>query len=268
VAEGPVERIVRQSGVPELVEILADRMAPTDLQSLLLEVYRRRTASISAADLLTGYGQNRFTRPATLDPTALAWFEQRVWSLLPPGYQGLDLSPLCPIGTSSVMATVDQNKVISTARNTEVVSDSTNVLALECAVRRRGLLRQGGSRFQPVRLAASQRQVRAQAFSGPLEWSHFRIVGLVAAGRDEGAFAFEGAPSGTRSGTSWPFWVRSARVANRCRHDRPRRSHRDPGPRRPGATADPVPRRHASDGSRPSVGPRLLRRRVLQAVRH
>jgi hypothetical protein len=191
VAERPVERIVRQSGVPELVEILADRMAPTDLQSLMLEVYRRRTARISAADLLTGYGQNRFARPATLEPAALASFEQQVWSLLPPGYEALELSPLCPIGTNSVIATVDQNKVVSTGRNTEVVSDSTNVLALECAVRRRGLLRRRPSRFEPVRLAASQRQVRAQAFSGPLEWSHFRIVGLVAAGRDEGAFAFE-----------------------------------------------------------------------------
>jgi hypothetical protein len=191
VAERPVERIVRQAGVPELVEILADRMAPTDLQTLLLDVYRRRTARLSAADLLAGYGANRFARPATLDPAALAGFEQWVWSLLPSGYQGVELSPLCPAGTSSVVATVDQNKVISTARNTEVVSDSTNVLALECAVRRRSLLRRRPTRFQPVRLAASQRQVRAQAFGGPREWSHFRIVGLVAAGRDKGAFAFE-----------------------------------------------------------------------------
>jgi hypothetical protein len=182
---------VREAGVPELVEILAERMAPTDLQSLMLEVYRRRTARISAPELLAGYGQNRFARPATLDPTALAWFEQQVWSLLPSGYQGLELSPVCPIGTNSVVATVDQNKIISTARNTEVVSDSTNVLALECAVRRRSLLRLGPSRFQPVRLAASHRLVRAQEFGGPLEWSHFRIVGLAAAGRDEGAFAFE-----------------------------------------------------------------------------
>jgi hypothetical protein len=146
---------------------------------------------MSAADLLAGYRANRFARSATLDPAALAWFEQWVWSLLPPGYQGVELSPLCPAGTSSVIATVDQNKVISTARNTEVVSDSTNVLALECAVRRRSLLRRSPTRFQPVRLAASQRQVRAQAFGGPREWSHFRIVGLVAGGRDEGAFAFE-----------------------------------------------------------------------------
>ena len=37
-----IARILREAGVPELLEVLAERLSPTDLQSLLLEVYRRR----------------------------------------------------------------------------------------------------------------------------------------------------------------------------------------------------------------------------------
>jgi putative lipoic acid-binding regulatory protein len=33
--------------------------------------------------------------------------------------------------------------------------------------------------------------VRAQAFSGPRSWAHFRAIALCAAGRDEGSFRFE-----------------------------------------------------------------------------
>jgi hypothetical protein len=189
--EGPIKRILQEAGAADLVDVLAEQLAPTDLQTLLLEVYRRRSTRISPADLLTRYEDNRFTRSSHLDPVATAAFEHMAWSLLPHGYQGLELSPLCPLGTNSVVATVDQNKVVSTVRNTEVVADSTNVLALECAIRRRHLLAHPGSRFDRVCLVTSQRQVRGQAFGGPSEWAHFRILGMAAAGRDQGSFSFE-----------------------------------------------------------------------------
>jgi hypothetical protein len=190
-AEGPIERIVRESEVADLVEILTNRLSPTDLQSLLLEVYRRRASRVSPRELLSRYERNRFTRPAGLDPAAVAGFEQLAWSLLPDGYQSLELSPVCPLATCSAIAPVDQNKVVTTARNTEVVADPTNVLALECAVRRRRLLADPDTRHELVRLVASQRQVRAQAFGGSREWAHFRLLGLVAAGRSRGLHEFE-----------------------------------------------------------------------------
>jgi len=37
-----IERIEREARVPDLANILTSRLAPTDLQSLLLEVYGRR----------------------------------------------------------------------------------------------------------------------------------------------------------------------------------------------------------------------------------
>lgn len=188
---GPLPRIQREAGVADLVEVLSERVAPTDLQSLLLEVYRRRAARLDPPDLLARYTESRFTQPSGLDPVALASFELRAWSLLPEGYQAVELSPLCPLGTNSAIATVDQNKVITTIRNTEVVADPTNVLALEAARRRRPLRQDPGRRSEAIRLAASQRVVRAQAFNAPMSSAHFRLIGLVAEGRDAGSFAFE-----------------------------------------------------------------------------
>jgi hypothetical protein len=103
----------------------------------------------------------------------------------------LVLSPVTALGASSIVATVDQNKVVSTVRNNEVSADPTNALALEAAARRTELLRTEPRSDKIVRLAAIQRVVRAQAFSGPNLFAHFSVFGLVAAGRDLGDRKFE-----------------------------------------------------------------------------
>lgn len=186
-----IERIQREAGIPELVDVLARRLDPTDLQSLLLEVYRRRAAGIKPNQLLERYEQDRFVRPSDLTPQVLADFDRLVWSLLPDDYTSVELSPVCPLGTNAAIATVDQNKVVTTIRNTEVVADATNVLALECASRRRRLLRINPKNRERVRLCASHRVVRGQAFQDPGLSPHFRLLSLCVAGRDEGAFQFE-----------------------------------------------------------------------------
>ncbi len=186
-----IERIERHAGVGALLEVLAERLPPTDLQSLLLEAYRRRAAAVSPGRLLERYRRDRFTAPAGVDPRSMAELDLLVFSLLPDGYEAVELSPVCPLGTNSAIATVDQNKVLTTIRNSEVVADTTNVLALECAARRHELLRRDARSAARVRLASSQRVVRAQPFRGPASHQHFRLLGLVAAGRDRGSFRFE-----------------------------------------------------------------------------
>ncbi len=187
-----LERIQREAGIPELIDVLVERLAPTDLQSLLLEVYRRRAAGVQPSQLLERYERDRFVRPSDLAPSVLADFESLVWSLLPDHYIAVELSPLCPLGTNATVATVDQNKVVTTIRNTEVVADATNVLALECASRRRLLLRSNPQNRERVRLCTSHRVVRGQAYrAAPGVLPHFRLLGLCAAGRDEGSFQFE-----------------------------------------------------------------------------
>ncbi|MBN2394465.1 MAG: hypothetical protein JXR84_27270 [Anaerolineae bacterium] len=186
-----VERIERKAGIPDLVSILAEQFSPTDLQSLLLEVYRLRSSRLQPAAVLSDYESNRFVRPSSTSPHSLLRWEQIAFSHLPQQFEPIALSPVCPLGTNSVVAGVDQNWAVSTARNTEVVSDSTNVLALECALRRRELLRAAPKSSTPVHLAASHRLLRAQRYEGPGLLSHFSAFALCSAGRDQGNLQFE-----------------------------------------------------------------------------
>jgi hypothetical protein len=186
-----IERLERDTGVSGLVALLAERLEPTDLQSLLLEVYRQRASKRKPSDVLAEYETNRFVRPATLSPKRLLEWEGLLLSELPKEVDVLELSPVCPLGTNSVIAGVDQNWSVSTARNTEVVSDSTNVLALECALRRRQLLKTQPRSTEAVHVAASHRLLRAQHYGDSKASAHFRLFTLCSAGRDGGNFRFE-----------------------------------------------------------------------------
>jgi len=155
-----LSRIEREAGLPNLVEILANTLSPTDLQSILLEVYRIRSSRVQPSRLLSDYKANRFVRTSAVSPTALLDWERIAFAHLPGEFQPVALSPVCPLGTNSVVAAVDQNWAVATARNTEVVSDATNVLALECALRRRELLRVDAKSFTPT---SSCRQPAADA---------------------------------------------------------------------------------------------------------
>jgi hypothetical protein len=72
-----------------------------------------------------------------------------------------------------------------------VVSDSTNVLALECAIRRREFLQMNSKSSDPVHLAASHRLLRAQRYQDPKSIAHFSAFALCSAGRDQGNLQFE-----------------------------------------------------------------------------
>jgi hypothetical protein len=186
-----VDRIEREAGVPGLAAILAERLAPTDLQSLLLAVYRQRSGQRRPADVLAQYESDRFVRPAPVSPKRLLEWEQVAFANLPAEFEPLALSPACPLGACTAMASVDPNWSVATIRNSEIVSDSTNVLALECAVRRRALLRDEPKSRGCIHLAASHRLLRGQRYDSPLAYAHFACFALCSAGRDEGNLRFE-----------------------------------------------------------------------------
>ena len=94
-------------------------------------------AGARPAQILERYQSDRFVRPSSVAPEALDAIIASAIAALPHGFERLELSPVCPLGTSSVLGGISQDRVVATARGTEVVSDPTNVLALECAVRRR-----------------------------------------------------------------------------------------------------------------------------------
>ena len=190
-AEKILARILRETGVDNLLEVLGDKLAPTDLQSLLLAVFRRRAAHQTPRRVLEQYAQNAFVRPSLADAGALLELDRLALNLAIPPFEPVELSPLAPLGTSSALGPVDQNNVVTTIRNTEVVSDSTNVLALECALRRRAQRRDATHAQDMVRLCASQRFVRAQRYNAPNLRAHFRVFTLCTGGRSVGAWNFE-----------------------------------------------------------------------------
>src|SRR5262249_47336941 len=159
--------------------------------SLLLAVYRRRAADLAPAKVLEAFERNRFVGPGLVDASVMSSFDTAWFAMLGRlGYGGLELSPLSPLGTVATVANVDQNKVSTALRNCEVVADSTNVLALESAARRRRTLRQEPRSREVVRLCASHRLVRGQHFDRPGMLPHFRLMALTTAGRDVGSFRF------------------------------------------------------------------------------
>jgi hypothetical protein len=162
-----------------------DGLSASDLQTLLLSVAGTRAARVRPAELMRRWREDRFVRPAATDPRVLAVLEDRLWRLLPAAVEGVELSPVAPLGTCAAVGPVSQNRIVTTMRSTEVVSDSTNALAIEAASRRLAQPPHG-----VVHLAASHRQLRAQRFAPGMS-AHFRLFALVSSARDTGSGATE-----------------------------------------------------------------------------
>jgi hypothetical protein len=177
-------RVVRAIGGTDVVARLAS-LSGSDFTSLMLAVARRRAAQETPAGLLRRYRSDRFVRPAGTSWQLLRAAEDRLARHLPPGTELLTLPPLVPLATHAVLGPMSQDKVVTAMRASEVAADPTNALALEAAVRRKA-----GDLGGTVRLAAFQRVVRAPE-PPPGFLSHFSLLGLVTAGRDDGGHRFE-----------------------------------------------------------------------------
>jgi hypothetical protein len=163
---------------------LAHALPPSELWSLLLAVFERRAAARTPATLTEQWERDGFVRPALVDQRTFVDLDGHLLAAAS-GFTALELSPLAPLGASSVVSPTSQNKIVSASRGTEVVSDPTNVLALECA---RRLKHDPGA---VVRLATCHRCVRAQPYPRlPGFAPHFRIFCLASAGRERPDRAF------------------------------------------------------------------------------
>jgi hypothetical protein len=162
---------------------LVRELSASNLWSLLLEVMSARAGERTASDLTRQWERDRFTEPAFVDQRTLNALDGHLLAAAEK-FEALELSPLAPLGSSSVVGLTSQNRVVSALRGTEVVSDPTNAFALESARR----LRNDPERV--VRLATCHRCVRAQqAPKLPGFSQHFRIFCLSTAGRERGDHA-------------------------------------------------------------------------------
>ena len=95
---------------------------------------RRQTRKVS--NLLQQWESDRFVAPSYVDQRTLLELDRQLFAAAQ-GFDAIELSPLAPLGVCSVVALTTQNRVLSALRGTEVVSDPSNVLALESARRLR-----------------------------------------------------------------------------------------------------------------------------------
>jgi RimJ/RimL family protein N-acetyltransferase len=176
-----VERIETQTGLPGLFTALAERLAPSDLQSLLLGTYKLRAARTACKDLLRRFETHRALAVSPIDPRLMAEFDRAAYEAAD-GFEAVDLSPVAPLGLNRVLGGIDQDNVLTTVRNTELLGDPTTALALVCAARRRP----HEARRGVLRVCASHRVTRLQPFDHPGFTVHFRLFALVSSGRGLG----------------------------------------------------------------------------------
>lgn len=167
----------------ECFERLAEGLAGSALQSVLLEVMRRRAQARTPSEVLAQHRRDGFCRPSPVDLRTSLAIDAHLLAAAD-GFEAIELSPVAPLGATSAIALTDQNRVLSALRGAEIVSDPTNVLALECAERLRG-------RATEAHFATSQRVIRAQPVPKlPGYSSHFRIFVLASGGVETKDHAF------------------------------------------------------------------------------
>jgi hypothetical protein len=186
-----LRRTENEVGVPNLSTILVDRVTPTDLQSLLLSVYQKRASSRKPRDVLLDYQSNKSMTPSHTDPLLLLELDHLAFSHLPNEFDLIELSPVAPLGCVSSVAPISQDWILSTIRNMELISGTTNILALECALRRQNYLRDEDTKTKEVHLACIHQVVRSQRYESSNLFQHFRLFSLCSAGRTTGNLNFE-----------------------------------------------------------------------------
>jgi hypothetical protein len=175
----PDERSWARDGLPpEARHALASGLPASEVWSLLLGVMEARASRRTPASLRDQWERDRFVQLCQIDQRSLVEMDGHLLAAAS-AFEAVELSPLAPLGVCAAVALASQNKIVSTTRGTEVVSDPTNVLALECARR----MRENG--FQPVRLTTCHRVTRAQAVpKRPGFAAHFRMFCLASAGHE------------------------------------------------------------------------------------
>lgn len=159
--------------------------SPSESAAFLLELSRRQAGRRGPATLMQQWARDRFVEPSAHDLRTLHALDG-IALRCASAFEAVQLSPVAPLGVCSALAPTSQDRTLSAHRGTEVVSDPTNVLALECA---RRLHTHPRAR---VRLCTSHQTLRAQALPPSKGFSrHFRLFVLAQAGRGLAEDGFE-----------------------------------------------------------------------------
>ena len=109
--------VAKKMGYTNLLDDLSKKLSASELNTLLLELFRIRSKKIMPAELLRQFKKNRFVAPSEVDTIQFNEFEGRCLKLAKTkGFAPITLSPLAPFGTCSAIAFVDQNNVVTALR--------------------------------------------------------------------------------------------------------------------------------------------------------
>lgn len=166
-----------------LRELLNLDTRSSQIQPVLIDIVEKLSRRKNCVDLIKNYESDRFSEPATLKQRELINLANIMYQNVPKDYEDIELSPVAPLGTNSILTEVSQKAVISTVRNTEVLSDPTTMLALESARRQRDLAKGGTSVDFVTNLCTSVRCIRGQIFSKESGFiPHFQLFSMSSGG--------------------------------------------------------------------------------------
>jgi hypothetical protein len=185
-----IENVLEKAGNKNLINELTTRLSQSEITTLLLALSKEITNKNTPNDILSKYESNRFVKPSELNPIKVRQVEILMLETAEAsGFSPVLLSPASPLGSCSVIARVDQNKVISATRGLELISDSTNMLAIYLAngIKNKTI----DNTKSPVHLSATCRVTRGQMFKSNVFVPHFSLFTLVSSGKDTGSYGFE-----------------------------------------------------------------------------
>ena len=183
------DHIISKLDLQDIVKVLSDELSGSELNTVLLDVFNKRVGQVTPSSLLSKYEGNKLVKPALLeDVLEYKENELQCYKLIAGrGFEPIELSPVAQFGTSSVIATVDQKKVLTSLRNTEVQADPTNAIALHYA----SLKKKGELDNKTYNYSNISRVIRTQVFNNPNFTPHFSVICLISCGKDTGSFNFE-----------------------------------------------------------------------------
>lgn len=162
-----------------------------NFQSLLLDVLSKKAKSQEIKDINNALKTNPFVAKCDVDQKTFLNFDLLAYDLLPEQYQPVELSPLEPFGVNQCLAWINQKRIFSTTRNSEIISDPTMALALLSAQQRSELIKKDRENSDVVSLATSHRITRQEMPKKQWYTTHFRNFTISSAGRDQGFEKFE-----------------------------------------------------------------------------
>lgn len=172
-----LESIYERNDLPDNLHTTLGRLALRRLTPVLVHTMEEFTELRRPPKLYQEYVKRyEFFGPSALSQRDIIAFTSLCYDSMPNTFVDVNTSPIAPIGTNSVLTEVSQNNTLSTIRGSEVVSDVTTQLALECAYR--------SENEDYVKLCSMGRVLRLQPFDKSKGYmQHFNLFALCSGGK-------------------------------------------------------------------------------------